>query len=64
MDPEILKQKVSLLMQPCACGLGKMAGICCKAGETKAIENEMCPCGSGKVIKDCCLKDPAAHQRM
>lgn len=62
MDQETLKQKMSMLMAPCACGSGKMAGFCCKVGETKMIENEMCVCGSGKMIKDCCMKNPETHQ--
>jgi len=64
MDQESVKLKMSMLMQPCACGSGKMAGLCCKAGETKEIENESCPCGSGKMVKDCCMKSPDTHQGM
>ncbi|MEK7138132.1 MAG: SEC-C metal-binding domain-containing protein [Patescibacteria group bacterium] len=62
MDPEVLKQKVSILMQPCDCGSGKMAGFCHKANETKEIENEPCICGSGKMLKDCCMQNPETHQ--
>ena len=62
MDQESVKQKMSLLMAQCACGSGKMAGLCCKRGEAKEVENEACPCGSGKVVKDCCMQDPEAHK--
>lgn len=62
MDRELAKQKVSLMMAPCACGSGKMAGFCCKANEVKEIENELCICGSGKALKDCCMKNPEVHQ--
>ena len=64
MDSETVKGKVSELMKTCDCGSGKMAGMCCKQGESKAIAGEMCPCGSGKTVGECCLKNPDAHQSM
>ncbi len=42
------------LKTPCTCGSGKMAGNCCKAGET-------CPCGSGKTVSTCCMAGSQEH---
>jgi len=64
MEQEALKKKAMELMQPCGCGSGKKAFMCCSAGEAKAIENETCICGSGKMLKDCCMKSPETHEKM
>ncbi len=62
MKPELVKQKMNILMDPCPCGSGKMFWQCC--GQEKAVEiaNEQCACGSGKMVKDCCMKSPETHK--
>ena len=64
MDPQMLKQKMKTLMQPCPCGSGKMYYVCCGTDEAASVGGEMCPCGSGKMVKDCCMKSPDAHKGM
>lgn len=60
----MLKEKMTKMMQPCACGSGKPGWQCCMKGEAAAIGDEMCICGSGKMVKDCCMKSPETHQDM
>ena len=41
------------LDKPCGCGSGKVAGKCCRKGET-------CPCGSAKPASECCFRETPA----
>ncbi len=61
MDQEIVKQKMSVLMNACPCGSGKMFFACCGKEKAMEISSEMCPCGSGSMVKDCCMKSPESH---
>ncbi|MBI2033672.1 MAG: hypothetical protein HYT13_01090 [Candidatus Liptonbacteria bacterium] len=64
MAPEIVKQKMGVLMNPCPCGSGKMFYMCCGGEQAGEIADEKCACGSGKMVKDCCMKSPDTHQKM
>ena len=64
MDQQMVKEKLGVLMNPCACGSGKMFFMCCGGDQAREIENEMCPCGSGRMVKNCCMRSPEAHKEM